>query len=89
MMGGRLKTVVRFALALALSFLVATSHLFVLLNSTMSFIHLAVAVVRRAAATVGVLAIHGRLLVVSRSPDLEAQRVPKGRALRPDATRPE
>lgn len=48
------------ALSLSLSFLVATSHLFMLLNGTVSLIHFAV-VRRSAAAAVKVLIVHADL----------------------------
>lgn len=64
---------IAFALTFPVSFLVAAGHFFVLLDSAVSFFHFAVAIVRRAAvATVGVLAVHARLVMVSRKPDLGA-----------------
>lgn len=52
------------ALALALlslSLLVAAGHLLVVLDGAVSFIHFAIAVVRRGVATVKVLAVHADL----------------------------
>lgn len=46
----RVAFAVSFSLALSISFLVAASHFFVLLDGAMSLIHIALSVVRRAAA---------------------------------------
>jgi hypothetical protein len=63
-MGGALVSIARvaipLALAFAVSFLVATGHLFVLLECAMTFVHVAVTPVvrRRAATAVEVLVVH-------------------------------
>lgn len=58
----RVTVAVSFSFALSLSFLVATSHLFVLLDGAMPFVHFALPIVRRATTVaVEILVVHADL----------------------------